>query len=81
MAVLNASDLSRIQMENERPVQVHGRPVAMIRDLLDTIQHMKKEKNKWQAIAEKRGKGLGDIYSIVVATAAKTRGIDENVQA
>ena len=71
MPVLNASDLSRIKLDNERPKQAHGRPVGLIRDLLDTIQHQKQEKKKWQAIAEKRGKGLGDIQEILTKTAMR----------
>ena len=65
-SILTEDSLRRIKEENDSPKQVHGRPVKLISDLLETIYHLKKEKKKWQSVAEKRRKSLRKIQEITL---------------
>ena len=65
--VLTEDTLRRIKADNDSPKQVHGRPVKLIGDLLETIYHLKKEKKKWQNVAEKRRESLRKIQEITMS--------------
>ena len=69
--VLTEDALRRIKVENDSPKQVHGRPVKLIGDLLETIYHLKKEKKKWQNVAEKRRESLRKIQEITMTVFAE----------
>ena len=76
MSVLNDDSLKNVKLENDKPKQVFGRPVKLISDLLDTIFHLKKEKNKWQDLAKKRGDALRRIQEVSSLSLEK-RGPDD----
>ena len=75
--ILNDVNLAQIKLKSDGGRVPHGYPVSTINDLLDTIYFLKKEKKKWQHLAEKRGRGLGDIQDIIIKTAAL---MDEHAQ-
>ena len=52
--ILTDDELRTIKMVNDSPKAPYGRPVKTIEDLLNTIYYLKKEKKKWQRIADKR---------------------------
>ena len=62
--MLNKDQLAALRQKNERTT-THGWPRQTIQDLLDTIDAVKKEKKKWQRLAEDRGERLLKIEQIV----------------
>ena len=77
--VLTEDALRRIKVENDSPKQVHGRPVKLIGDLLETIYHLKKEKKKWQNVAEKRRESLRRIQEITMTVFAEKTDVQSNI--
>lgn len=63
MARLTQQALVAIQRKNEHNTS-YGWPQGTINDLLDTIFHLKKEKKKWQRLAEERGHAILEIAGI-----------------
>ena len=70
MSILSENQLVQIKLKTESGRVPHGYPVSTINDLLETVYSLKKEKKKWQRLAEKRGSCLGDIQDIIIKTAA-----------
>ena len=62
--MLNKDQLAALRQKNERTT-THGWPRQTILDLLDTIDAVKKEKKKWQRLAEDRGERLVKIEQII----------------
>ena len=62
--MLNKDQLAALRQKNERAA-THGWPRQTIMDLLDTIDALKKEKKKWQHLAEDRTDRLVRIEQIV----------------
>ena len=62
--MLDKNQLAALRQKNERTA-THGWPRQTIQDLLDTIDGLKKEKKKWQRLAEDRGERLLKIEQIV----------------
>ena len=62
--MLNKDQLAALRQKNERTT-THGWPRQTIQDLLDTIDAVKKEKKKWQRLAEDRGERLVKIEQII----------------
>lgn len=62
--MLNKDQLTALRQKNERTT-THGWPRQTIQDLLDTIDGIKKEKKKWQRLAEDRTERLVRIEQIV----------------
>lgn len=62
--MLNKDQLAALRQKNERTT-THGWPRQTIADLLDTIDSLKKEKKKWQHLAEDRTGRLVRIEQIV----------------
>ena len=70
MMILLASQLRALKERNDEELRKgkHGRygyPAHTIQDLLQTIEAMKKEKNKWKQLAQQRGQLLRDIALLV----------------
>ena len=57
--ILNASQLTALRQRNDEELRKdppsYGYPAHTIRDLLQTIEATKKEKKKWQRLAQERG--------------------------
>lgn len=57
--ILNANQLKALRQRNEEELRKdqpsYGYPAHTIRDLLQTIEATKKEKKKWQRLAQERG--------------------------
>ena len=62
--MLTHDQLAALRQKNERTT-THGWPRKTILDLLDTIDGLKKEKKKWQRLAEDRGERLLKIEQII----------------
>ena len=62
--MLDQNQLAALRQKNERTT-THGWPRQTILDLLDTIDGLKKEKKKWQRLAEDRTDRLVRIEQIV----------------
>lgn len=62
--MLTRDQLAALRQKNERTT-THGWPRQTIADLLDTIDGLKKEKKKWQHLAEDRTDRLVRIEQIV----------------
>ena len=62
--MLTRDQLATLRQKNERTT-THGWPRQTIQDLLDTIDAVKKEKKKWQRLAEDRGERLVKIEQII----------------
>lgn len=76
MAILDKNQLRAIRQRNEMEVakggkSAYGYPKDLIRDLLQTIDFLAKEKKKWQRVAEHRGDRFRRIVEIC-ADAATT---------
>ncbi len=68
--ILNASQLNAIRQLNDEELRKgqfasYGYPAHTIRDLLHTVEAMKKEKKKWQRIAQDRGQTLQAVRRLV----------------
>ena len=64
--ILSASQLLAIRERNDQESRkgkfaTPGYPAGTIKDLLDTIEAVKKEKKKWKNLAQKRGGVLDTI--------------------
>ena len=70
-SILTSDELRSIKQQNDSPKVSYGRPVKLINDLLDTIFFLKKEKKKWQRLAEDRGLLLKDINSLLIKSQNK----------
>ena len=62
--MLNKDQITALRLKNERAT-THGWPRQTILDLLDTIDGIKKEKKKWQRVAEDRTERLVKIEQLV----------------
>ncbi|SKA73520.1 hypothetical protein [Desulfobaculum bizertense] len=68
--ILNAQQLKALRQRNDEELRKgqyakHGYPAHTIRDLLQTVEAVKKEKKKWQRLASARGKTLEEILSLI----------------
>ena len=63
--MLSDEELRGIKMVNDSTKVPHGRPVKLINDLLETIYSLKKEKKKWQRLAEKRKTAINKTIDIL----------------
>lgn len=77
--ILNASQLKALQQRNDEELRKgeyakHGYPAHTIRDLLQTVESMKREKKKWKKLAQERGQALKSIQEI----AEKSNGNNGN---
>jgi acyl-CoA reductase-like NAD-dependent aldehyde dehydrogenase len=64
--ILNASQLSALRQRNDEELRKgkyakYGYPAHTIQDLLQTVEAIKKEKKKWQRLAQERGQTLRKI--------------------
>ncbi|ABB39809.1 hypothetical protein Dde_3015 [Oleidesulfovibrio alaskensis G20] len=71
--ILNASQLEAIRQRNDEELRSgtrtsHGYPAATIRDLLQTVDALKKEKRKWKKLAQDRGQVLAAIQDMAGRT-------------
>ncbi len=78
MPVLNDDSLRHIKLENDKPKQTFGRPVKLISDLLETIYFLKKEKKKWQDLANKRGNSLRSILAEAEKSLSNNKGLEND---
>ena len=78
MPILNDDSLRSIKQENDKPKQTYGRPVRLISDLLETIYFLKKEKKKWQDLANKRGDALRKIKDVSTSCLEPTKGSEDD---
>jgi acyl-CoA reductase-like NAD-dependent aldehyde dehydrogenase len=67
--ILSASQLRAIKERNDEELRKgryakHGYPAHTIQDLLHTIEALKKEKKKWQHLAQERGEALRRIREL-----------------
>lgn len=67
--ILNASQLNAILQRNDEELRKgqyakHGYPAHTIRDLLQTVEAVKREKKKWQRLAQERGNALKTIAEL-----------------
>jgi len=62
--MMTSDQLTALRQKNERTT-THGWPRQTIQELLDTVDAIKKEKKKWQRLAEDRRDRLVRIYQIV----------------
>jgi hypothetical protein len=62
--MMTSDQLTALRQKNERNT-THGWPRQTIQDLLDTIDEIKKQKKKWQHLAEDRSDRLVRIEQIV----------------
>ena len=61
--MLNKDQLAALRQKNERTT-THGWPRQTILDLLGTIDGLKKEKKKWQRLADERGRAMWKIREL-----------------
>ena len=71
--MLNKDQLAALRQKNERTT-THGWPRQTIMDLLDTIDALKKEKKKWQHLAEDRSERLLKIEQIIRPVVGEEKG-------
>lgn len=69
--ILNASQLEALRQRNNEELRRNGQgasdyPADTIRDLLQTIESLKKEKKKWQRTAQERGQALETIRELAM---------------
>ncbi len=74
--ILNASQLSALRQHNDEELRKgryakHGYPAHTIQDLLQTVEAVKKEKKKWQRLAQERGGLLRQIGELVAKVDGK----------
>lgn len=67
--ILSAQQLRALRQRNDEELRKgqyarHGYPAHTIRDLLQTVDAIKKEKKKWQRLATGRGKALDEIREL-----------------
>jgi acyl-CoA reductase-like NAD-dependent aldehyde dehydrogenase len=67
--ILNASQLSALRQRNDEELRKgkyakYGYPAHTIQDLLQTVESIKKEKKKWQRLAQERGQCLRKISEL-----------------
>jgi hypothetical protein len=72
--ILSASQLRAIRERNDEELRKgryakHGYPAHLIQDLLHTIEALKKEKKKWQHLAQERGDALRRIRALTASVA------------
>lgn len=68
--ILNASQLNAIRQLNDEELRkgqyaTYGYPAHTIRDLLNTVEALKKEKKKWQRLAQERGQTLQAVRDLI----------------
>lgn len=71
--ILDANQLVAIQQRNDEEIRrgsraTHGYPAHTVKNLLQTITALKKEKKKWKKLAQIRGKALSEIGQIATCT-------------
>lgn len=67
--ILDSNQIASIRQHNDEELRkgsraTHGYPAQTVKNLLHTIEALKKEKRKWKKLAQTRGKALGKIYDI-----------------
>lgn len=68
--ILSANQLAALRQRNDEELAqggeaAHGYSANAIRDLLQTVEHVKREKKKWQRLATERGRALEAVRGIV----------------
>ena len=68
--ILSAGQLTALRQRNDEELALgakasHGYPAHTIRDLLQTVEQIKREKKKWQRLATERGRSLEAVREIV----------------
>lgn len=68
--ILTSDQIAALRQRNDEELRKghhakHGYPAPTIRDLLHTIEHLKKEKKKWQRLAQDRGKTIKEVQKLV----------------
>ena len=63
--ILTQQQIEALRQRHEHAAHVHGYPVGMITDLLQTITAMRAEKKHWQRLAVRRGELLGKALNIL----------------
>lgn len=74
--ILNASQLNALQQRNDEELRKgeyarHGYPAHTIRDLLQTVESVKREKKKWKKLAQERGQALATIAEVATGSNGK----------
>ncbi|GEM_PF-1338851 len=77
--ILNSSQLKALQQRNDEELRKgqyakHGYPAHTIRDLLQTVDSVKREKKKWKKLAQERGQALKAISEIAGNANGKENG-------
>lgn len=67
--ILTSQQLAALRQRNDMEISkgarsTHGYPKDTIRDLLQTVDELKKQKKKWQRVATHRGELLEKISNI-----------------
>lgn len=70
--ILNATQLEAIRQRNDEELRrgahaTPGYPAHTVRDLLQTLEALKKEKKKWQRLAQERGQALDTVREVLDA--------------
>ena len=70
--ILNATQLEAIRQRNDEELRrgahaTPGYPAHTVRDLLQTVEALKKEKKKWQRLAQERGQALDTVREVLDA--------------
>ena len=63
--ILTQQQVDGLRQRHDNAGHVHGYPVGMITDLLQTITAMRAEKKHWQRLAVRRGELLGKALNIL----------------
>ena len=63
--ILSQQQIEGLRQRHEHAAHVHGYPVGMITDLLQTIAATRAEKKHWQRLAVRRGELLGKALNIL----------------
>ncbi|MCJ2164741.1 MULTISPECIES: hypothetical protein [unclassified Pseudodesulfovibrio] len=71
--ILDANQIAAIRQHNDEELRkgsraTHGYPAQTVKNLLHTIEALKKEKRKWKKLAQARGKALEDICEIAAGS-------------
>lgn len=67
--ILDANQIASIRQHNDEELRkgsraTHGYPAQTVKNLLHTVEALKKEKRKWKKLAQSRGKSLNEILEI-----------------
>lgn len=70
--ILNATQLEAVRQRNDEELRrgahaTPGYPAHTVRDLLQTVEALKREKKKWQRLAQERGQALDAVRDVLEA--------------